>query len=528
MESTMQHVVSKPKISIGKYDNQLFWSTLVLSCAIVVWGLVSPDHFNNAMKVSQGWVTANFNWFFMLTIAIFIGFVVWLAVSRYGDIPLGEDHEVPEYSFFSWIAMLFSCGIGVGFFFWGVAEPLYHYMSPPYMAEGGTPEAAPVALQISLLHWGIHGWAPYTVAGLAIAYTTYRLKKPLSVAHSLYGLLGERVNGGLGKFIDFLAALATIAGIAASLGIGLVSIKYGINHVFGLQLENNGLIIVCMGIIIAYTVSAVSGIKRGIKWLSNINMVLAFCVFLFILFAGPTRFLLNFMVDGVGQYFGNMWFMTFWTDPMAQASEGKWLGWWTVFYWCWWIAWGPFVGGFVARISRGRTIREFIFGVLLVPLIITIIWFAVVGGSSLHAEINGTVELFKAISADTGAGIFVLLTTYPLGSFISFIVLFNLIIFLVTSCDSAAFYVGMLVSGGELEPSTPIKLIFGFLIGLITLVLFLTGGWKALQTATIVAALPFAFVMLGMVVSIYLLVKKEKKEQTAQAVPETIIQAEGN
>ncbi len=495
---------------LGKYDPTLFWGTLILCTAITLWGIISPEGFSAAMTNSQSWISLNFGWFFMLSVSIFIIFLAWAGLGRYGDIPLGQDGEKPEFTFTSWIAMLFSCGIGIGFIFWGVAEPLYHYTSTPYLAQSGTPAAAPVAMQISLLHWGIHGWACYAIAGLAIAYTTYRLKMPLSISNSLHGILGEKTNGWMGKLVDFLAAFATIAGIATSLGMGLMSIRFGINHVFGANLGTTGLVIVMLFLIVGYTISAVSGLDRGIKILSNTNMILAFCVLLFFLFAGPTRFLLNLMVDSVGEYFSNIVFMSFWTDPMAQASDGKWMGWWTIFYWCWWIAWGPFVGGFVARISKGRTISEFIFGVILVPLVITIVWFNVVGGSALHAEINGALEMYKAISADAGSGIFTLLTKYPMGSLVSFIVFFNLIIFLITSADSASFFVGMIISGGELEPSTPIKLIFGFLIGSITVVLLITGGLKALQTASIVAALPFAFVMLGMVVSTFRLLKKER------------------
>ena len=509
MESKVE---SPPKSNgfLGTYDPTLFWSTLVLVSAITLWGILAPDNFSKSMSASQAWIAINFGWFFMLSLAIFIVFLAWVAMSRYGAIPLGQDGDLPEFAFTSWVAMLFSCGIGIGFIFWGVAEPLYHYMSPPYLAKGATPGAAPLAMQISLLHWGIHGWACYAVAGLAIAYSTYRLKMPLSISNSLYGLLGEKVNGFWGKLVDFLAAFATIAGIATSLGMGLMSIKFGIKHVFGAELGTTGLVVVMLFLIVGYTISAISGLDKGIKILSNVNMILAFLVLMFFLFMGPTRFLLNLMVDSVGQYFSNLVFMSFWTDPMAQASEGKWLGWWTIFYWCWWIAWGPFVGGFVARISKGRTIREFIFGVVLVPLVITIVWFNVVGGSALYAEMNGTLEIYKAISADAGSGIFTLLTQYPLGSLVSLVVFFNLIIFLITSADSASFFVGMIISGGELEPSTPIKLIFGFLIGSITVVLLITGGLKALQTASIVAALPFAFVMLGMVASTVLMLKKEK------------------
>ncbi|WP_092223297.1 BCCT family transporter [Desulforhopalus singaporensis] len=507
---------TKPLGFIGKYDPQLFWSTLVLVAGITLWGIYGEESFSKAMSSAQSWISVKFGWSFMLSVSLFILFLGYMAFSKYGDIPLGQDGELPEFSYSSWIAMLFSCGIGIGFIFWGVAEPLYHYMSPPYLAAKATPGAAPVALQVSLLHWGIHGWACYAVAGLAIAYTTYRLKLPLSIANSLYGVLGDKAQGFWGKLVDFLAAFATIAGIATSLGMGLMSIRFGIKHVFHVELGTTGLVVVTLILVCGYTISAVSGLNRGIKILSNINMVLAFLVLMFFLLAGPTVFLLNLMVDSVGEYFQNFIFMSFWTDPMAQVSEGKWLGWWTVFYWCWWIAWGPFVGGFVARISRGRTIREFIFGVVFVPLVITIIWFNVVGGTALNAEITGTLEMYKAISADAGSGIFTLLTQYPLGSLVSVVVFFNLIIFLITSADSAAFFVGMIISGGELEPSTPIKLIFGGLIGSITAVLLITGGLKALQTASIVAALPFMFVMIFMMISVYVLLKKENKKQTNQ------------
>ena len=504
---------------LGTYDAKLFWLTLILCSFITMFGIISPKGFAAAMSAAQGWISKNFGWFFMITVASFIVFLLWAAVGRFGHITLGKDDDKPEFSYFSWIAMLFSCGIGIGFIFWAVAEPLYHYMGTPYLATKATPAAAPVAMQISLLHWGIHGWVCYCVAGLAIAYTTYRLGRPLSVANSLYGVLGDKTDGVWGKLVDFLAAFATIAGIATSLGMGLMSIRFGINHIFGVELGNTGLAIVMLVLIVGYTISAVSGLGRGIKWLSNINVWLAFFVLIFFLFAGPTRFLLNLMVDSVGEYFQNFIFMTFWTDPIDTASSGKWLGWWTVFYWCWWIAWGPFVGGFVARISKGRTIREFIGGVVLVPLIITVIWFGVIGGSALHAEINGTVEMYKAISADAGSGIFTLLTVYPMGSLISIIVFFNLMVFLVTSADSASFFVSMIISGGELEPSTPMKLIWGFFIGMISVILLLTGGLKALQTASIVAALPFAFVMIAMMISMYRLLQKENLPQTYAASP---------
>jgi len=502
-------MANKTNKLLGKYDVPLFWSTFLVCSFITAFGVFKPKVFEATLKSLQNWISVNFGWFFLLTIAAFILYLIWAAASKYGNIKLGKDEDKPEYTYFEWIAMLFSCGIGIGFIFWAVAEPLYHYASPPYLAAKGSPAAATVAMQISLLHWGIHGWACYAIAGLAIGYTTYRLGRPLSVANSLYGVLGEKVNGVWGKVVDFLAAFATIAGIATSLGMGLMSIRFGFNQLFGIRLGTTGLSIVMILMILGYTISAASGIERGIKYLSKTNMYLAFAVLLFFLFVGPTLYLLNSMVESIGNYFQNMLFMTFWADSMKTASQGKWLGWWTIFYWCWWIAWGPFVGGFVARISKGRTIREFVVGVVLVPVVLTIVWFNVVGGSALHAEISGTLEMYKAISADAGSGIFVLLTAYPLGTLVSYIVFFNLITFLITSADSASYFVAMIVGAGELNPKLAQRLGWGFFIGTISVLLLITGGLKAVQTASIVAAFPFAFVMIGMMVSLYKLLKKE-------------------
>ena len=508
---------------LGQYDAKLFWSTLIVCSFITAFGVFSPEAFGKTLSTLQGWISVNFGWFFLLTVATFIVYLIWVATSKYGNIPLGQEGEKPEYSFFEWIAMLFSCGIGIGFIMWAIAEPLYHHADPPYLAAKGSAGAAAVGMQIALFHWGIHGWVCYAIAGLAMGYATYRLGRPLTVANSLYGVLGEKVNGAIGKTVDFLAAFATIAGIATSLGMGLMSIRFGINHLFGIELGTTGLVVVMLVLIAAYTVSAASGLDRGIKYLSKTNMYLAFIVLLFFFIAGPTLYQLNLMVDSTGQYFQNLIFMTFFADAMKTASEGKWLGWWTIFYWAWWIAWGPFVGGFVARISKGRTIREYVVGVVLVPLVITIAWFSVIGGSALHAEINGTLEMYKAISDDVGSGIFTLLTAYPMGTLISWVVFFNLIVFLVTSADSSAFFVAMIIGNGELNPTVGQRLTWGCFIGIISVLLLITGGLKAVQTASIIAALPFAFVMIAMMVSVTKLLRLEASgvEPATQAAAET-------
>jgi glycine betaine transporter len=483
---------------LGDYDVPIFWFTLLGLAVAITFGIVVPEGFAAALNSIQSLIVTNFTWWYMMVVAASIAFVFWLLFSKYGNIKLGADDDKPEYTNFSWIAMLFSCGIGVGFIFWGVAEPLYHFMDPPYLAVGNTAEAAPVAMQISLLHWGIHGWIAYVVIGLAVAYSTYRLGNPLKFSSTLTPIIGERANGGLGKVIDFLAVFATIAGISTTLGMGVISIRYGVTHLFGITMTEVYVVIALILLIGAYTISAMTGLNRGIKKLSTLNIWLAFGVLVFVFIFGPTRFVLDLMSDGLGAYLSNFIFMTFWTDSVDQ---GPWLGWWTIFYWGWWISWGPFVGGFIARISKGRTVREFIVGVLFVPLAMTVIWFSVIGGASIHAQYTGAVDMWGAISADTGAGIYALLSAYPLGGIVAFVVFFNLLTFIVTSADSAAFFVAMILSKGNLEPTTSMRVIWGIALGLSAIILTLSGGLQALQTVSIVAALPFSIVMIGMAYS---------------------------
>ena len=480
---------------LGDYDGPIFWFTFLGLAIAIGFGIFVPDQFAAALNATQGFIVTNFSWFYLLVVAAAIVFVFWMFLSKYGSIKLGKDDEKPEYGNFSWIAMLFSCGIGVGFIFWGVAEPLYHFMDTPYLAESATAAAAPVAIQISLLHWGIHGWIAYVVIGLAVAYSTYRLGNPLKFSSTLYPLIGEKANGPIGRIVDFLAVFATIAGISTTLGMGVISIKFGTTYLFGIAMTEVYVIIALILLIGAYTISAMTGLNRGIKKLSSLNMYLAFIVLVFVFIFGPTRFVLDLMSDGLGAYLSNFVFMTFWSD---SVDKGPWLGWWTIFYWGWWISWGPFVGGFIARISRGRTIREFIVGVLFVPLAMTVIWFSVVGGATIHAQHTGLVDMWGAISADVGSGIYTLLGAYPFGSIIAYVVFFNMLTFIVTSADSAAFFVSMIISKGNLEPTTTMRVVWGIALGLSAIILTLSGGLQALQTVSIVAALPFSLVMIAM------------------------------
>lgn len=500
---------------LGEYDKTLFWSNLILCVFILAAGIIYPKQFESVWNKLQELVTVNFGWFYLLLVGICIVFLFWVTFSKYGHVKLGKDDDRPEYSTFSWIAMLFSCGVGVGFIFWGVAEPLYHYMQTPYLAEPGTPEAVPVALALSTMHWGLHGWALFSVCGLAIAFAAYRMNQPLTLAGGLYGILGDGVKGPWGRVADFLSAFATIAGISTTIGMGVISISYAATHLFGFA-DTMALKVVIMGLmILIFIISSAVGIKRGMKRISSINVWLALGVMIFLFVFGPTRFILNILVNVTGTYINNLVFMTFWTDPVEQTG---WLGWWTVFYWGWWLAWTPFTAGFIAKISKGRTIREFLLGVLFLPTALTLIWFCVLGGSSIHAEINGTVALWEAVQANTGSGIYMLLTTYPLPFLMSIILAINLLTFIVTSADASSFYCAVVMSKGNQEPKTTLKIVMGCLIGGLGLILLLTGGLKALQTMSIVAALPFSFVVL---LTMFSIVKMFKADAGQAVIPHT-------
>ena len=497
---------------LGPFDPVIFWVTAVITLFAVVYGFVAPESFDGGLSSVQSWITARFSWFFILSVAIYFIVIMVIAFGKYGSLKLGKAEDKPEFSYFSWIAMLFSCGVGVGYAFWAVGEPIMHYMNTPYLAESQTPAARIVAIQIGVMHWGLHAWGIFALVGLAIAFPAYRMGKPMNVSISLYGLFGDKIIGSaFGRLVEILAAFATIAGVSTALGLGIISINAGIKHIFGAGLSTGGQMVFMAFLIIAYVISAISGIDKGIKNLSTANVIIAFCWGLFILFSGPTIELLNITVQTAGSYLSNFALLSFWTD--ATASKGQWLGWWTVFYWIWWISWGPFCGGFVARISKGRTLREFVLGVTAVPTVVAIIWFSIVGGAAQHAQISGVADLAGALKADMGSGIYVLLSTYPMGTLVGFIVFINLIIFLITSADSASFFVAMQMSNGDTEPKTPMKLIWGAFIGSLAMVLLASGGLQALQKAAIIAGAPFAIITIMMAVSVFKMLKQAADEE---------------
>ncbi|MBM9615890.1 BCCT family transporter [Desulfobulbus rhabdoformis] len=496
---------------LGDIDPITTWWTALITLGVIVLGLVAPLRLDHLLSVVQTVITTNFNWYFLLSVAIYLSVCLFIALSKYGDLKLGKSEDTPEYSYFSWFTMLFSCGIGVGCAFWAVAEPVLHYMDTPYLAQSQTPEAMPIAIGISVMHWGLHAWAIFALVGLAIAFPAYRQGKPMVVSISLYGLFGERIIGsGLGRFVEFLAAIATIVGVSTAFGLGFISINAGIKHLFGSGLNTLGVLLFLLLLVGCYVLSVLAGIERGMKTLSMINVYLAGILGGFILITGPTSDLLNLMVQTTGSYITHFIYATFWTDFHDKSS---WLSWWTVFYWIWWISWGPYCGGFVARISRGRTLREFILGVALVPTLVALIWFSIVGGSAQLAQINGTAPMAAALKADMGSGIFVLLSSLPHGGLMCYLVFVYLLIFLITSTDSASFFVAMQTARGSMHPSNFMKFVWGASIGSLALVLLSSGGLQALQKASIIAGAPFSVILFLMIFSLLRLLKQAYREE---------------
>jgi glycine betaine transporter len=492
---------------LGDYDKPLFWTTAIITMFIVTLGVISPDSLKTYASDAQAFLSGQFGWAYILALAVYVGVGLWIGFSRYGALKLGKPEDRPEFSTFTWVSMLFSCGIGVGFLLWGVAEPLYHYMQTPYMAEPATPEAIPVALQITSLHWGLHTWMGYCIVGLCIAFPAFRYGKPMNIGIALYGLLGERTEGSIwARLLDLVGAVATIGGIATVLGLGVISIDYGVGHIFGIETGNMGKVIIIAILAVMYSLSAVSGLKRGVAFLSTLNVAIVIAFGIFILITGDTNTLLRLFVTGFGNYLGNLLPMTFWADPLQKTG---WINWWTIFYWLIVISWSPFVGGFVARISRGRTLREFIIFAVLVPTVCSMLWFSVIGGSAISIEAAGDVKIFEAVQANVGSGIYVLLDSFPMSGFLSVVVFCSMIIFLVTSADSACFFVAMQMSKGAYEPAIGMKVTWGLFTGLLAIVLLLSGGLKAVQTASIVAGSPFAIGIGFMVWSLLRSLKKE-------------------
>ncbi|GAA4095151.1 BCCT family transporter [Nocardioides kongjuensis] len=479
-------------------DPLVFGVAAVVSIAFVVWGLVSTDSLGTASGKALDWVMTNTGWLFVLTSSGFVVFVVWLAMSRYGTIPLGRDDEEPEFRTTSWIAMMFSAGMGIGLMFYGVSEPLSHFVDPPPGTGGDPDAAAQTAMATTMFHWTLHPWAIYAVVGLAIAYGVYRKGRVQLISAAFAPLLGERASGGAGKVIDMFAIFATLFGSATSLGLGALQISSGLEIVGDIGPLGNGVLVAIISVLtVAFVLSAVSGVAKGIQWLSNINMVLAIALALFLFVVGPTVFILNLVPTSLGSYVQDLAMMAARTGAEGPDTEA-WLSGWTVFYWAWWLSWTPFVGMFIARISRGRTIRQFVTGVLLVPSVVSVIWFCIMGGTAIDLQRDGT-DIAHAGGLE--AQLFGTLDALPLATVASILVMLLVAIFFVSGADAASIVMGSLSERGTTEPRRSVVIFWGVATGAVAAVMLLAGGEDALtglQTITIVAALPFVVIMIGL------------------------------
>ncbi len=483
-------------------DRIVFGVTAALTLAFVLWGALATDSLESVSTKLLNGLIHNGGWAFILAASAFVVFALWLAISRYGKITLGDEGEEPEFKTVSWVAMMFSAGMGIGLMFYGVSEPLGHFSTPP---PGTTPKGAEEAMQTAmattLFHWTLHPWAIYAVVGLAIAYSTFRRRRRQTISAVFTPLIGEKhAHGGVGRFIDILAIFATLFGSAASLGLGALQIGSGMKEVGWMEKAGTGLLISVIAVLtVAFVASAVSGVEKGIQWLSNTNMVLALLLLVFVFVAGPTVIVLDLLPTSIGAYLGDLPQLIGRTEATGGEEVATWLSSWTVFYWAWWISWTPFVGMFIARISRGRTIRQFIGGVILVPSTVSLLWFAVFGGTAMKMKAAGNLP-----DESTPEGqLFGLLREFPVATVTSVLVMILVGIFFVSGADAASIVMGTLSQKGSFEPTKPVVVFWGVVTGAVAAIMLLIGdgggdALKGLQNLTILVAAPFAVVMVGM------------------------------
>lgn len=490
MSSSENGVAEKPKSQLSP---PVFFGSAILIFLVVLFTITMPDTAKDTFSSVQSWLTGNFGWFYMLSVAVFLVFSLGLAFSSYGEIKLGPDDSEPDYSYTSWFAMLFSAGMGIGLMFYGVAEPILHFDNPP-VGEGGTMDAAREAMSTTFFHWGIHAWAIYAVIGMSLAYFSFRHNLPLTIRSALYPLIGERIRGPIGHTVDIFAVLGTMFGVATSLGLGVLQVNSGLNYLFDIpQSEITQLILIAI-ITGCATMSVVAGLDSGIKRLSELNLFLALALLLFVLLVGPTVYLLQTLVQNVGLYLSEVVNKTF---NLFAYEPNDWIGGWTLFYWAWWIAWSPFVGMFIARVSRGRTIREFVIGVLFVPVGFTFIWLTFFGNAAMWLDMGSASGLISdAVGADISTALFKFLENFPFASVSSLLATVLVVTFFVTSSDSGSLVIDIITSGGQEDPPVWQRVFWAITEGVVAAVLLVMGGLNALQTASLTAALPFSAVML--------------------------------
>ncbi|TFE03383.1 BCCT family transporter [Jeotgalibacillus sp. R-1-5s-1] len=509
-----------------KKISSVFWITLAIVLAAVIYAIAAPGSFEEATANAQAFVSSTFGWYYLIIVTVMVIFCIVLALTPIGQIRLGKPDERPEYSTRTWFAMLFSAGMGIGLVFWGAAEPMLHFASDPPLAEAGSDQALRDSMQYTFFHWGLHAWAIYAVVALALAYFKFRKNEPGLISATLVPLFGERMRGGWGVVVDVLAVFATVVGVATTLGFGAIQINGGLSYLTGIDISFTVQLFIIAVVTVLFMISAWTGLSKGIRYLSNTNMILAVALLVVMLIIGPTLLILNLFTNSLGLYAQNLLEMSFRSAPLDGGNR-DWINAWTIFYWAWWISWSPFVGIFIARVSRGRTIREFMAGVLVLPSLVSFLWFAVFGTSAINVQQNGT-DLTGLLTEEV---LFAVFNEYQFGAILSVIAVLLISTFFITSADSATFVLGMQTTYGSLNPPNTVKLTWGLAQSSVAVILLFSGGLQALQNALIVAALPFSFVMILMMISTYKALNKERKElglmikpnvnKTASKKPET-------
>ncbi len=490
----------------------VFIASALISLILVVYAVGDTEGATAAFSAVNAWITDSAGWFYIISVAFFVVFVIFLGVSRFGLIKLGPDHSEPDYSYLSWFAMLFSAGMGIGLMFFGVAEPVMHYVDPPE-GDPETVEAARNAMRITFFHWGVHAWAIYGVVAISLAYFAYRHNLPLTIRSAFYPLMEERIYGPVGHAVDTFAVLGTIFGVATSLGIGVTQIGAGLEYLFGLESTVTVHVFLIAIITAIATLSVGLGLDTGIRRISELNIILAITLLIFVLVAGPTVFLLQTLVQNTGNYLANLFHSTF---NLYAYEPTDWIGGWTLFYWGWWIAWSPFVGMFIARVSRGRTIREFVGGVLFVPVGFTFMWMTFFGDTALHmVMVQGITGLAEAVAEDSSLALFAFFDQLPLSGFFSLLATLLVVTFFVTSSDSGSLVVDMLTSGGTDASPLWQRIFWAVIEGIVAAALLIAGGLQALQTATIASALPFTAIMLFMCWGLFRALRVESLKRTS-------------
>lgn len=495
-------------VSSRKYfdvDAPVFWPSAILIVAFIAITLIVGKPMEQVFSSIQSGISSFGGWFFVLSVNLFLFFVIYIAFSKYGNIRLGGSKSKPEFSTAAWFAMLFSAGMGIGILFWSVGEPINHFINPPD-AEARSIEAAREAMEITFLHWGLHAWGIYALVGMSLAFFTFNKKLPLTISSVFYPLLGNKIYGPWGKAINVLAVVATLFGLATSLGMGVQQVSAGLAHLFNLPDTLTTQVILIIVITLIATGSVVAGLSSGVKRLSQINMYLGAIFLLFILLVGPTVFIFSSFIQNTGGYIQNFFELSSWTETYQQSD---WQSDWTVFYWAWWVSWSPFVGMFIARISRGRTLKEFVLGVLIVPSLLTYLWLSAFGGSAIYLELNAIADIASAVTDNIATSLYVLLEQFPLSIITSIVGVILVTSFFVTSSDSGSLVVDSLTAGGKLDAPVPQRIFWALTEGAVAAVLLIGGGLGALQTAAISTGLPFAILLILLMWSLLKALRKE-------------------